>query len=124
MLHRVVLVRNVSEELSASFIKVTRIGELGTSAATNERRTLRRNTKLHSSETSVLTRVTLRNIPEDAILPSHYFPTLIREVTCFSVTLVGTYQIMRHYNPKDQSVSSRSENVQCHTLNRDSLVFC
>jgi hypothetical protein len=45
MLRRVALVRNdVSEELSASFIGVTRIGELGTTlAATNNRRTLRRN---------------------------------------------------------------------------------
>jgi hypothetical protein len=42
MLHRVALVRtDVSEELSASFIRVTRIGELGmTLAVTNNRRTL------------------------------------------------------------------------------------
>jgi hypothetical protein len=47
MLHRVALVRtDVSEELSASFIRVTRIGELGTTlAVTNNRRTLRRITK-------------------------------------------------------------------------------
>jgi hypothetical protein len=47
MLHRVALVRiDVSEELSASFIGVTRIYELGTwLAVTNNRRTLRRNTK-------------------------------------------------------------------------------
>jgi hypothetical protein len=45
MLRRVALViTNVSEELSASFITVTRIGEVGiTLAATNNRRTLRRN---------------------------------------------------------------------------------
>jgi hypothetical protein len=44
MLRRVALVRSdVSEELSASFIRVTRIGELGTTqAATSNRRTLRR----------------------------------------------------------------------------------
>jgi hypothetical protein len=42
MLRRVALVRtNVSEELSASFIRVTRIGELGaTLAVTSTRRTL------------------------------------------------------------------------------------
>jgi hypothetical protein len=35
---------DVSEELSASFIRVTRIGELGTTlAVTSNRRTLRRN---------------------------------------------------------------------------------
>jgi hypothetical protein len=46
ILRRVALVRtDVSEELSASFIRVTRIGELGTTlAATSNRRTLRRNT--------------------------------------------------------------------------------
>jgi hypothetical protein len=44
MLRRVDLVRtDVSEELSASFIRVTRIGELGTAlAVTSNRRTLRR----------------------------------------------------------------------------------
>jgi hypothetical protein len=85
MLRRVALVRtDVSEELSVSFITVTRIGELGTTlAVTSNRRRLRRNTKFPSSpslvtpmkealssfETSVLT--TRRNIPEDAILHSH-----------------------------------------------------
>jgi hypothetical protein len=54
MLRRVALVRtDVSEERSAFFIRVTRIGELGTTlAVTSNRRTLRR-------------------IPEDAILRSH-----------------------------------------------------
>jgi hypothetical protein len=44
MLRRVALVRtDVEEELSASFIRVTRIGELGTTpAVTSNRRTLRR----------------------------------------------------------------------------------
>jgi hypothetical protein len=51
MLRRVTLVRpDVSEELSVSFIRVTRIDELGTPL------------------TSVLTRATRRNILEDAIL--------------------------------------------------------
>jgi hypothetical protein len=63
MLRRVALVRtDVSEEPSASFIRVTRIGEQGkTLAATSNRHTLRRNT-------SVLTRATRRNIQEDTIL--------------------------------------------------------
>jgi hypothetical protein len=48
MLGRVALVRtDVSEELSAFFIRVTRIGELGTTlAVTRNRRALRRNTIL------------------------------------------------------------------------------
>jgi hypothetical protein len=47
-LRRVARLRTkVSEESGASFIRVTKIGELGTTqAATSNRRTLRRNTKL------------------------------------------------------------------------------
>jgi hypothetical protein len=50
MLHRVALVKtDVSEEPGASFIRVTRIGELGrTQAATSNWRTLQRNTKVAS----------------------------------------------------------------------------
>jgi hypothetical protein len=67
MLRRVALVRtDVSEELSASFIKVTRIHELGTTLAViSNRHMLRRNTKL------VLIRATWHNIPEGTILHSH-----------------------------------------------------
>jgi hypothetical protein len=50
------------EELGAYIIRVTRISELGTMLAV---------TSISSSEMSVLTRATQRNIPEDAILHSH-----------------------------------------------------
>jgi hypothetical protein len=78
MLRLLPLVRtDDSEESSASFIRVTRICELGTTlAVTSNIRTLRRNTK------SVLTTATRRNIPEDAILHSHRRENLKSHLLC------------------------------------------
>jgi uncharacterized membrane protein len=94
---------DVSEERIASGIRVRRVGAIGTTlSATSNRSMLRRNTMrspivvtltvqaIRFSETSVLTRATRRNNPEDTILHSHRRENLksyIMKVTFFLKSL-------------------------------------
>jgi hypothetical protein len=88
MLRRVALVgTGVSEELSTTIIRVTKIGEIGTLAVTSNHRTLRRNLK------SVLIRATRRNIPEDTILHSHRRERLNSYIDYYIVYMCSIYVI-------------------------------
>jgi hypothetical protein len=113
MLRHVAVVRtNVSEELSASFIRVTRIGELGTTlAVTSDRRKLRRNTKcdrkllwilhseFHSSFLShlVFLRSMRRLLVTASVVPSSMIlVTLMKEALSSSETSVLTKATRRN----------------------------
>jgi hypothetical protein len=93
MLRHVALIRaDVSKERSDAIIRVTRIGELGTTLAGTSNRCMILVTLMMeaicSSKTLVLTRATWCNIPEDGILHSHCHENLRPHIflalrTCF-----------------------------------------
>jgi hypothetical protein len=111
-LRRAALVRtDVSEELSASIIRVTRTGELGiTLAVTSNRGTLRRNTG-----------VTRRNIPGNGILHSHRRENLNSYIalTGWALYRSGNVSPMRYelgsYIPEDDILHNhRRENLKSY----------
>jgi hypothetical protein len=110
MLRRVALVRtDVSKELSASFFRVTKSGELGTTlAVTSNRRTLRRNTKcIRNFEFNssflchlVFLRSVRRLLVRAGVVPSSpIVVTLMKEALSSSETSVLT-RVTRHTSQK------------------------
>jgi hypothetical protein len=131
MLRRVALVRtDVSEEPGSSFIRVTRIGELGTTtAATSNRRTLRRNTKWCRRRQVPPKRRFLQEPHGVTSQKTHFFTanvvhrsiilfTLMIEAIRSSETLVLARNTWRHIPEDGILYSHRCENIHSYILNK------
>jgi hypothetical protein len=101
ILHRVALVRtDVWEELSSSLIRVTKIGELGTTlAVTSNRRTLRRNAISPISSKEVLSSSETRFLHEPHGVTSQKTPFIIWNMSVslgsgFSVTHINSKSLV------------------------------
>jgi hypothetical protein len=122
MLRRVALVRtDVSEELSASIIKVTRIRELGTLAVTSNRRTLRRNCNFNYNYKLQFLRSVRRLLVMVKVPSSPILVTLMMEELSSSETSVLATATWRNISEDAILHSHRRENLKSYILFKQSL---